>query len=608
MSSIRTSQRRLRRIATVCTVMLIATITPAAAQTAPDAIPDADIDDLIDFSIVGNPYTDDDPWVDPAQLAGLDPANLVPAPEFDPIEFHESTIFAAGVDQVDTNNSELDAITANHVRTLQVLDTLDRDIDSLAADIDQRRPTIDRLVAEIDHERTNEARLAEEISILEGAVTEFALRAFIFEDDIEALGDPNGSSTETRVVSDEVREDQFAQLDERRVELAERERQRRGLQAELSDARGVLRELRDERLALLQTRRDIAELPARTEATYQVALHARLPKFVAGSNIPLVALNAYVIAERTLAVEQPQCGIHWSMLAGIGHIESFHGHFANSTLDINGHTTEDIRGPALDGRILEGAEFVTDGEAPDPTSRTEVLPVPQTPGVGEAPTEIVPPSTPPAPAPVEPAPQPDPQPQESGEAAAAPADESGANPEAAEGSDTAAPAPPPPPRVIRRLALIEDSDDGLLDGDTVFDRAVGPMQFIPSTWRLFEQDGNLDDELDPQNIYDASLASARYLCASTSTMTTVAGELRAYFAYNHDQQYSQNVLRTGSRYRALIDVPAPDVATVTDGGTNTAATVSPIGLADPDRDPLAIEMQLLQRQLAALDLPDFTIG
>ena len=91
-------------------------------------------------------------------------------------------------------------------------------------------------------------------------------------------------------------------------------------------------------------------------------------------------------------------------------------------------------------------------------------------------------------------------------------------------------------------------------------------------------------------------------------MTTVAGELRAYFAYNHDQQYSQNVLRTRSRYRALIDVPAPDVATVTDGGTNTAATASPIGLADPDRDPLAIEMQLLQRQLAALDLPDFTIG
>lgn len=135
------------------------------------------------------------------------------------------------------------------------------------------------------------------------------------------------------------------------------------------------------------------------------------------------------------------------------------------------------------------------------------------------------------------------------------------------------------------------------------------MQFIPSTWRLFEQDGNLDDEKDPQNIYDASLASARYLCASTSTMTTVAGELQAYFAYNHDTQYSQNVLRTGSRYRTLIEVPEPGVVAVaTDTEPATSAPVSPIGLADPDRDPLVIEMQLLRSQLDALNLPEFTIG
>jgi len=145
-------------------------------------------------------------------------------------------------------------------------------------------------------------------------------------------------------------------------------------------------------------------------------------------------------------------------------------------------------------------------------------------------------------------------------------------------------------------------------GDTTFDRAVGPMQFIPSTWRLFEQDGNLDDERDPQNIYDASLASARYLCASTATMTTVAGELRAYFAYNHDEQYSQNVLRTGLRYRALIDVPEPETAETNDDANNAASNLSDIGLADPDRDPLVIELQVLQQQLATLNLPDFTAG
>ena len=70
----------------------------------------------------------------------------------------------------------------------------------------------------------------------------------------------------------------------------------------------------------------------------------------------------------------------------------------------------------------------------------------------------------------------------------------------------------------------------------------------------------------------------------------------------------RNVLRTGARYRALIDVPDQEDDVVAEGEEASAATVSPIGLADPDRDPLDVEMQLLQRQLAALDLPDFTIG
>lgn len=33
-------------------------------------------------------------------------------------------------------------------------------------------------------------------------------------------------------------------------------------------------------------------------------------------------------------------------------------------------------------------------------------------------------------------------------------------------------------------ALVTDSDEGLLDGDARFDRAVGPMQFLPSTWKI----------------------------------------------------------------------------------------------------------------------------
>ena len=52
-------------------------------------------------------------------------------------------------------------------------------------------------------------------------------------------------------------------------------------------------------------------------------------------------------------------------------------------------------------------------------------------------------------------------------------------------------------------ARISDTDDGRLDDDTVWDRAVGPFQFIPSSWAIFGQDGNADGIRDPNNVHDA---------------------------------------------------------------------------------------------------------
>lgn len=602
----RSTPRRLATTATALAVALALTATSAAAQTAPGAIPEAQIDDLVGFSVDGLPFTDGDPWIDPVTLAGLDPNDLAPAPDFDRNELHKSEILAAGVDLVPTQDSALDELADRHVRVLQTLATLDRDIAELNDAISDRRPTIDRLISRIADEISHEARLAEEIALLERAVAEFAVRAFIFEDDVDAaFPETDNSISETRIITDEVRDDQFARLEAQRGELARREQRRMGHESDLVGARSELRTLRRERLDLLGTRREIERLTSRTAATYHVALHEQLPQFVAGTNIPLVALNAYVIAARTLADERPQCGIRWSMLAGIGHVESFHGHFGDSTLDINGHTTEDIRGLPLDGRILEGAELIgPDGEAPDPTTRTEVLPIPQTPGEGEPPTELAPEpvlETPPQPQPPaqEPA-QPGPPPPP------APASPSGGD-ETSDGADQNTPeAPPTPAPVVRRLALIEDTDGGELDGDTVFDRAVGPMQFIPSTWRLFEQDGNLDGELDPQNIYDAALASARYLCASTSTMTTIEGELRAYFAYNHDTQYSQNVLRAGLGYAEDIDIAEPDVAGELgdpDEQHDTSGT-NPLGLATPEQTTITADLARIRNDLAELGIPD----
>src|SRR5690606_36110880 len=50
-------------------------------------------------------------------------------------------------------------------------------------------------------------------------------------------------------------------------------------------------------------------------------------------------------------------------------------------------------------------------------------------------------------------------------------------------------------------------------GRVTYARAMGPMQFLPGTWSRYASDGDGDGEADPQNIYDATLAAARYLCS-----------------------------------------------------------------------------------------------
>jgi hypothetical protein len=87
------------------------------------------------------------------------------------------------------------------------------------------------------------------------------------------------------------------------------------------------------------------------------------------------------------------------------------------------------------------------------------------------------------------------------------------------------------------FADITDTDGGRYDGDPVHDRAVGPMQFIPSTWRTWGVDGNGDGVADPNNVFDAALAAAHYLCADGRDLA-VAGDMdRAILGYNHSQAY-----------------------------------------------------------------------
>ncbi|MCU1368847.1 MAG: hypothetical protein JWO77_41 [Ilumatobacteraceae bacterium] len=105
------------------------------------------------------------------------------------------------------------------------------------------------------------------------------------------------------------------------------------------------------------------------------------------------------------------------------------------------------------------------------------------------------------------------------------------------------------------VAAIGDTDGGRLDDDARWDRAVGPMQFIPGTWNRWAADGNADLKPDPHNIYDAAGAAARYLCFSRGDLLTEAAIRGALLAYNQSVPYGTKVLAEGGRYRDALDLP-----------------------------------------------------
>jgi membrane-bound lytic murein transglycosylase B len=168
------------------------------------------------------------------------------------------------------------------------------------------------------------------------------------------------------------------------------------------------------------------------------------------TGIPLVALEAYALAELTITQSNPACGLRWTTLAGIGRHESNHGRSNNATLTNDGRSTPAIYGPPLDG-----------------TAGNRAIP---------------------------------------------------------------------------------DTDGGRLDGDSVWDRAIGPMQFIPSTWTRYAADADANGQADPHDIDDAALAAATYLCAGGRNLATPDGWWAAILAYNNVQVYADNVFAAANDY------------------------------------------------------------
>lgn len=123
-------------------------------------------------------------------------------------------------------------------------------------------------------------------------------------------------------------------------------------------------------------------------------------------------------------------------------------------------------------------------------------------------------------------------------------------------------------------SVIHDTDAGQFDKDPIYDRAVGPMQFIASTWSVVGVDADGDGQRDPQDIDDAALATAVYLCSGDDDLSGTAGQRAAVHRYNHSQAYVDLVLSIRNAYSDGDFMSVPTSATaagVIASGPNSVA-------------------------------------
>ncbi len=111
---------------------------------------------------------------------------------------------------------------------------------------------------------------------------------------------------------------------------------------------------------------------------------------------------------------------------------------------------------------------------------------------------------------------------------------------------------------------ISDTDGGQYDNDTRHDRAIGPMQFIPSTWAVVGVDGDGDGTRNPQDIDDSALATAVYLCSGDEDLSKELGQRASVYRYNHSNDYVDLVLSIMQAYMDG-DFSAVPTSTLTSG-------------------------------------------
>jgi cell wall-associated NlpC family hydrolase len=85
-------------------------------------------------------------------------------------------------------------------------------------------------------------------------------------------------------------------------------------------------------------------------------------------------------------------------------------------------------------------------------------------------------------------------------------------------------------------------------GDRVWDHAVGPMQFITTTWAAWGIDASGDGNASPHNAYDAIATAGRFLCNNRDQLPDADAVQAAIRRYNNSTAYVDAVLDKAYAY------------------------------------------------------------
>ena len=94
---------------------------------------------------------------------------------------------------------------------------------------------------------------------------------------------------------------------------------------------------------------------------------------------------------------------------------------------------------------------------------------------------------------------------------------------------------------------VADTDAGLFDGDPTKDIPIGPLQIMPSRWEQFNAAVEPDAKPNPDNINDASLTLAGFLC-SVGDPSTPDGWANGVQQINANPEFVKHVHAIAKKY------------------------------------------------------------